>query len=71
MADSIASIDTQLTNMWATYRTWLHGGQIGMSPLVAYQTLDLLLEQRRELSPGPEMHHRDDIASIGEWGAVG
>lgn len=71
MADSIAHIDAQLTRLWTTYRTWLQGEQIGMSPLVAYQTVDLLLEQRRDLAPGPELHHPGDIATLHEWGPRG
>lgn len=71
MADDqgIAQIDGQLAEIWATYRKWVRGEAITMSPLVAFETIDLLLEQRRDIaSTQGELRDPRDVASLTEWG---
>lgn len=74
MADTrgIASIDDQLARFWATYRKWVRGEQINMNPLMAFETVDVLLEQRHDLTTSQgEMLDQRDVASIAEYGPTG
>lgn len=65
----LKAIDRQITQLWVLYRKWHSTGTSDISPVEALDTIDLLLEQRRDLTSSQgEMRNQLDVASLVEWG---
>lgn len=65
-AEQVGIIDHEIHRLWKQFR------HTNVSSSSALLKIDLLLEQRHDLTTSQgEMLNRDDVATVAEWGEAG